>query len=605
MHPLKEVTPLMKLWFSLFFSLVLLFAGTTAVQAQDLIPNPKVLDESLFPDGFGVRGGTLTIDNVDNPRTFNPIIQFESSSDAVNAHLHAALLEGGFGTPDALAEAFEVSDDLLTITLVLREGLTFSDGEPLTSEDVLFTINDVVFNDDVISRKTLWLINNQFPTVTAPDERTIVVTTPVPAPIVVLINLQLQEILPQHKLAQFVNKLNPDVPPGTFNEAWNIGTDVSEIVGAGPYKIASFTADQQVVLERNPFFWKVDPEGTQLPYLDQIVLPVVSDDNVRLLRFINEETQIYGPVPEDLPVLQQRQADGITTIVGTTAGTTGDNFFTFNQDAANPNLKQLFRDVRFRQAMSRSLDRQTIIDIFRNGLAEARFGPGMSPTFWFGVQDDLDFPRQDFDIDEAVRLLDEIDLADTDGDGIREFGASYPNPGEPVEFELIVPEGSRVLISESDFWAQDLETIGVRVNLNPISFNTLVGRISGSRPAEYEAVRIAIGGGGDPNLAADIYASRGPLHLYKYSDENGEDVPEYQQRLDELFTRQAVTDGDARFEVVAEIQELLAENVPLIWIANGVGLLSFREDQLGNFAGIRLDATVNAVEIVFRRDLAQ
>lgn len=595
----------MKRFLIFSLSLLVIVAWTATSQAQDdtLIPNPKIVSEDQFPDGLGTVGGNVVIDNVDNPRTFNPVIQFESSSDAVNSHLHAALIEGG-ADPGALAEALEVSDDGLTVTLILREGLRFSDGQPLTIEDVLFTLNDVVFNPDVVSRKTLWRVNGVFPTVAAVDERTVTFTTPVPFP-PILLNLAVQEILPKHKLAQFVHKLNADVPAGTFNEAWNIGTPVDEIVGAGPFRLASFIADQQVVLERNPFYWKVDPEGTRLPYLDQIILPVVSDDNVRLLRFINEETDIFGPSPEDLPVLQQRSQDGIRVLVGPQAGTTGDNFFTFNQDAPDPNLRQLFRDARFRQAMSHALDRQTIIDIFRNGLAEPRFGPGMAAAFWSGVQDDPSFPRFNLNLDEAARLLDELDLTDGDGDGIREFGASYPTPGNPVEFELIVPEGSRVLISEADFWAQDLETVGVRVNLNPISFNTLVGRVSTSRPAEFEAVRISIGGGGDPNFAQDVFTSQGPLHLYKFSDADGVDVPGYQLEIDDLFARQAVSvDGNERFQIVAQIQVLLAQNAPLIWIVNGQGLLSFREDRLGNFQGISLDATIVASELVYRRDLA-
>jgi peptide/nickel transport system substrate-binding protein len=541
----------MRRFISLAFSLLLVSIFAVGALAQELIPNPKILSEDLFVDGLGVRGGQVVIDNVDNPRTFNPIVQFESSSDAINAHLHATLLEQQ-GTIDGLAEAAEVSEDGLSITLLLREGLKFSDGEPLTSADVLFTLNDVVFNPDVVSRKTLWIINDEFPTVTAPDERTVVVTTSVPAVNVMTINLLLQEILPRHKLADSVSALNANVPPGAFNEAWNIGTPVQDIVGAGPFRIKSFTADQQVVLERNPFFWKVDPEGTQLPYLDEIVLPVFSDDNVRLLRYINGETDIYGPTPEDLPVLQQRADEGIELLVGTQASTLGDDFFAFNQDASNPNLRQLFRDVRFRQAMSHALDRDAIIDLFRNTLAEARFGPGMSSAFWFGVQDAADFPRKDFDLTMAENLLDQLDISDGDGDGIREFGSSYPNPGEPVEFELVVPEGTRVLIAEADFWSQDLDALGIRANLNPISFNTLVGRLIGSRPAEYEAVRIAIGGGGDPNLAADIYASTGPLHFYKFSDATRDDVPDYQQRIDELFSLQAITEGEQRFQHVAE-----------------------------------------------------
>ncbi len=601
----------MKRLLSVLLALAVVLSGAAPLRAQDdtLIPNPKVVSEDQFPDGLGTPGGSVVVDNVDNPRSFNPIIQFESSSDAVNAHLHAPLLEvnPAQGTLEgALAEGFEISEDNLTVTVFLREGLTFSDGEPLDVEDVLFTFNDVVFNDDVVSRKTLWRVNDTFPTVTAPDARTVVFETPVPFLPTLLINLTIQEILPRHKLADSVHALNPDVPAGTFNEAWNIGTPVAEVVGAGPFRLKSFVADQQAVLERNPFYWKVDPNGTRLPYLDEIVLPVVSDDNVRLLRFVNEETDIYGPVPEDLPVLQQRSQQGIQVIVASQAGTGGDSFFTFNQDASNPNLRQLFRDARFRRAMSHALDRQAIIDTFRNGLAEARFGPGMPRSFWSGVQDQVDFPRHEFDLDEAESLLDALDLSDADGDGVREFGESYPNPGEPVEFELIAPEGSRVFVSEADFWGQDLESLGIRANLNPTSFNTLVGRLTGNRPADYEAVRIAIGGGGDPSLAADIFASTGPLHFYKFSDASGTDVPEYQLELDRLFAQQATTlDGDERFAIVAEIQRLLAENVPLIWIASGQGLLAFREDRLANFQGLSLDATIIGSELVYRRDLAE
>jgi len=85
----------MKRFLSVLLAFALVLSGVATLHAQDdtLIPNPKVVSEDQFPDGLGTSGGSVVVDNVDNPRSFNPIIQFESSSDAVNAHLHAPLLE--------------------------------------------------------------------------------------------------------------------------------------------------------------------------------------------------------------------------------------------------------------------------------------------------------------------------------------------------------------------------------------------------------------------------------------------------------------------------------------------------------------------------------
>ncbi|MGQ9601370.1 MAG: ABC transporter substrate-binding protein [Candidatus Bipolaricaulia bacterium] len=565
--------------------LALVGLSLPAQQATNFLVVPL---ENL-PDGPGRRGGTVTIDNIDSPKTFNPIVEQENSSNAVTALLNAPLIEPD-GSP-AVAQSYEISADERTITFVLREGLRFSDGTPVTTADVLFTFNEILFNPVVQSNKASWLISGRFPEVEALDERTVRITTPVPVPGLLSLIASVP-ILPKHLLADAIEA-------GEFNRAWGIDTPPERIAGLGPFRLKSYTPGQQVVLERNPFYWKVDPNGTQLPYLDRIVLPIVSDDNVRLLRFINGQTDIYPPRAEDLPLIQARASEGFRVLVSP-AGTSDINVFAFNQDAADPNLRQLFRDVRFRRAMAYAADREAMISTNLNGLGEPRYGPGIDSTYWIG--DQLGFPSFPFNLGKAASLLDELGLKDIDGDGIREFPAGFPNPGGPVQFNILTVQGSSILTSDALIFNDDLGKLGLKATVTPVNFNTLVDRLIGSRPPDYQVARISLGGGGDPNFLREIYSSKGELHFWKFSDGLGQDLPDWQKEVDRLLEEQAIAaDMNKRFELLSEFQVLVAENQPLIFLYNAQGLEAYREDRLGNFSGTTLSVTLVRPELLFRR----
>jgi peptide/nickel transport system substrate-binding protein len=578
-----------KLAFLMVLALALVLVGLSLPAQQASTTNFLIVPPESFPDGLGRRGGTVTIDNIDNPRTFNPIIEQENSSNAVTALLNAPLIEAD-GSP-AVAQAYELSADERSITLVLREGLKFSDGVPVTVEDVVFTFNEVLFNPEVQSNKASWRVAGRFPKVEALDEQTIRITMPAAVPGLLSLIASVP-ILPRHLLAEAV-------AAGEFNRAWGVDTPPEKIAGLGPFRLKSYTPGQQVVLERNPFYWKADPNGTQLPYLDRIVLPIVSDDNVRLLRFINGQTDIYPPRAEDLPLIRARASEGFRVLVSP-AGTVDINAFAFNQDAADPNLRRLFREVRFRQAMAYAADREAMISTNLNGLGEPRYGPGIDPTYWIG--DQPDFPSYPFDLGKAAALLDELGLKDTDGDGVREFPPGYPNPGVPVQFNILTVQGSSVLTSDALIYSADLGKIGLKAAVTPVNFNTLVDRLIGSRPPDYQVARISLGGGGDPSFLREIYSSQGGLHFWKFSDALGEELPDWQREVDRLLEEQAIAlDMNRRFELLSQFQVLVAENQPLIFLYNAQGLEAYREDRVGNFSGTTLSVTLVRSELLFRR----
>lgn len=588
----------------LLFILLGLFAwsGTEGTLPEE----PKVIPAEQFPDGYGSRGGTLIIDLRDDPRTFNPIVEFGSSSYAVNSLIHGTLLEmiplpeGKALLVPGLAKAFEVLSDLRTIKLYLRKGLKFSDGHPLTADDVLFTFNDVVFNPDVGGRKSLWQVKGngelKFPTVEKIDNYTVQIETPILAP-QILGNLANQVVLPEHLLAGKVHKLNPDVSPGSFNDAWGINTPPEQIAGTGPFRLKSYITGDKVVLERNPYYWKVDPRGVQLPYLDEIIMPIVPDDKVRMERFINGNTDIYRPIPDDLASIPP-EYKGILE-----PETVGDSVFVFNQDADNEDLKSLFREPKFREAMSYTVDRQAIIDNVWLKLAEPRCSPGVARAFWIGgdiLNDPENFPWCHFNLDRAAELLGELGLNDIDGDGIREF----PD-GQIVSFELLVLAGARVPHYEADLFAADLRKIGIKVSVHQVSFPVLIERLFSSN---YEVARIGLSGGGDPNFIADIYTSCGSLHFYRFSDcEDGQPSPDegWQKEVDELFAQQASeVDPEKRAEIIKNLQRIIAKNLPFIWTVKGSKLCAARFDRIANFECSSLlgDSTILNSEIIYRKD---
>jgi len=626
-------------------------------------PSPKVLGPEQGLTELGRPGGKIVVGTTVGPKTLNPLIAQETSSTAITDMMHAGLVEVNPITAEiepALAESWEISEDKKTITFHLRKGLKWSDGEPFTADDVIFTFNDLVFNPDVnTDYRDILQVKGEPIKFEKVDDYTIKVILPEPfRPIFRAIG---GSILPKHKLAQYVAKLNPGaegdlravrniieenrealdaaklaaleeqlaalekainaqdlagikalvpqvadslaglapeeegllaalekaqeelnlivahaeegkfkgVPPGTFNNAWSLAAKPEEFAGLGPFVFKEYVADQQVVLERNPYYWKVDSRGTQLPYIDQLVFLVTGTLDTTFLKFQTGELDTYGPRPEDWPIIQeQKEEKGWVTVQdGPTFGT---NFVTFNQDVEDPTLREIFRDVRFRRAIAYAVDKQTIIDNIYHGLAIPQWSPVSVPSPFYDREET--FKKYEFDLDKAAELLDEIGLKDTDGDGIREF----PD-GRDFSFTLITNSGNNIREDIGNLLTDDLKKIGVKVNFKPIDFNALVTNLLGGN---YEAVIIGFTGGVEPNNGANVWKSDGGLHFWHYS---AKDEPyEWERRVDELFDEGATTfDEQKAKEAYVEFQRLVSEHLPVIYTVN-MQFLYASKKTLGN-----------------------
>src|SRR5258705_2823240 len=224
----------------------------------------------------GVRGGRLKLANFADPKTFNPITANETSSLDVIYWLFDALVKKNQITGEmepGLAERWTVEPDKKSWTFCLRKGVRWSDGQPFNADDVIFTYNDVVYNTNIVNVKVdyIRLAGKDFE-VTKIDDFTFRVVTPeIYGPFLEFFAFEVR-MLPQHILSRAVTEKR-------FEAAYGIGTPPNELVGTGPFRLKQYKPGQYTLVERNPYYWAVDSKGQRLPYVDNVIMMIVPDQN--------------------------------------------------------------------------------------------------------------------------------------------------------------------------------------------------------------------------------------------------------------------------------------------------------------------------------------
>ncbi len=224
----------------------------------------------------GTRGGKLVYRVSSPPKTFNYLLANDEPSILTAFFLlNSRLVEFDHSTQTyvpGLAEAWTTSADRLSVDIKLRDGLKFSDGQPLTSSDVAFTLEAAYDerNKADVFRDAL-LINGKPISVKVIDARNLQFVLPetIAAPENYLYNIA---VLPR-------SVLEAEEKAGRLSEAWKITSPPTSVVSSGPFVVASAAAGERIVLKRNPYYWKRDAQGTQLPYLDELTLQIVPDAN--------------------------------------------------------------------------------------------------------------------------------------------------------------------------------------------------------------------------------------------------------------------------------------------------------------------------------------
>ncbi len=562
---------------------VLILAGLLLVsslaafgQGYDTMP----ADAMIYPIGvagtayadleLGARGGTLNVANIEDPKAWNNHTAHETSTTWFTNRMHKGLVNldhlTGAIVPD-LAKSYEISEDGLVLTFHLRQGLMWSDGMPITADDVLFTYNDVVLNEDVDcnSRDGQLLPDGTYPICEKVDDYTVTFTlSTIFRPILNSIGVN---IMPKHVLAQFVHKLNPDVPAGTFNETWTLETPLDELVGNGPWMVTDYQVNVSVTMERNPYYWAYDPAGTQLPYYDKIVTHIVTNQDVSMLKFRNGEVDVYALRPEDIAVLLPESVGKGFSVMITDFPLYGTTWFMINQDigladGTDTEKRELYRNVEFREALAHLIDKDTMIQNVLNGLGAPQWSPLSVPSPFYAGRDEYGGPITEadaviFEYDPALAAskLDALGVVDQDGDGWRDLPS-----GAPLGIELNTNDNTvrtaSCLILQDDFRA-----VGLNLNFQVVDFNTLVNELFA---ATGDLIYLGLTGGDEPNSGSNVYRSCGALHAYRFSA--CDDPDEVDLRIDELLALGANTfDLDEAFEYYKEYQQLLAHQLGYVY----------------------------------------
>ena len=484
------------------------------------------------------------------PTVYNRYLDGSAAADLISLLTNATLVRVNRSTDaiePALAERWALSPDGLTYTLSLRHDVRFSDGAPFTAADVLFTAR-VLFDTRVDSPLASTLrVDGKPLTFAAPDDFTVTVSLPSAfAPGLRL--LDNMPILPRHKLEEALNA-------GSLREKARVGSTLDELAGLGPFKLVEHVAGQRLVFIRNPYYWRKDDHGRQLPYLDRLTVAILPDQNTEAVRLGAGEIDLMsnGDIrPDDYATFKRLSDEGRLKLMDAGIGL-DPNFLWFNLTPQGK-VAPWLRDRRARQAISFAVDRQVMADTVYLGAAVPIYGP-VSPgnKVWFSPS----APQYPHDASRARELLAAAGLSDRDSDGMLEDAV-----GRPARFSVMTQKGNTLRERGAAMIQEHLRLIGISVDIVALDVRTLQTRwMSG----DYESIYMgAQASATDPALNADFWLSSGPFHFWN----PGQRVPatEWEARMDAMMRRQAAASAlEERQQLFAGVQQIMGEELPAIY----------------------------------------
>ncbi len=560
---------------------VLLVALLAMTVSAALPPNPLVMDPALFQE-IGTKGGELVLGLGSSPRSFNFYGVVDGPSYTVIYNFLDPLVMENPATGEiipGLAESWTIDETGTVVTFTLRD-VKWSDGTPFTADDVVFTLEHVVMNPNAEGnsqdRFTLGGKPVEWKKI---DDRTVQAILPVPYGAFTRV-LSHALILPKHKFESYIHALNPAVEKGSINKAWTLDTPLKDVVGTGPFVVTEYIVDQKIVLEPNPYSWKVDPEGNQLPYVDRLVYLIVQDAEVMMAKFRAGEIHRITPTGQNYPGLKQDELAGrpYKILAGSPVDPTpSPPHLSFNWDVADPELQELFRNDTFRQAMEYTVDRHRIIEDVYNTLAIIPGVPVLPANTAF-YNPEIENIMRPYDPEQAKQMLDSIGIVEKNGVRV------LPS-GRPLEITLTAAANMQANNDIAVILKSEWEELGIQTHLQLIS-STLVGEKR--QAGEFEAMIEAFGNQPDPQLRKAIWQPGRPLYYWHGSTMDKEQNPiignmvGWELRVFELFELAEVEmDPVQRKALYDEWQAIFAEKVPVIFIAKGMALTAV-SDKVGN-----------------------
>jgi peptide/nickel transport system substrate-binding protein len=539
-------------------------------------PPQKNSEELLvFPGDIGHLGGRLVVALRGEPKTLNPLIAADSRSREVIAVMQADLVHINRATQltePAVAKSWKISPDGLQYTLVLRQGIKFSDGHPLDVDDVLFTFRVYLDENVHATQRDLLIVGGKPIAVRKVDMRTIVFQLAKPYGVGERLFDGLA-ILPRHLLEKPYQE-------GKIGQIGSLVTGANLWAGLGPFRLKEYVAGQRLVLERNPYYWKSDDKGHRLPYLDELVFLFVPSADAQVLKFQSGETDVISQLGAENFSVLLRQQRGYTMV---DAGPGLEyNFLFFNlNDAGEKTTPEMqrkqkwFREVKFRQAVSAIVDREAIVRLVYQGRGAPLWGP-VTPGNRRWVNTSI--ARSARSLDRARSLLKDAGFYWANGPA--GDPALVDPSGKTVDFSILTSSSNADRAKMAALIQDDLKQLGMRVQVVPLEFRSLLDRVTQTK--EYDACVLGlVSFDTDPN--SDLYAwlSSGGTHLWNPSQAHP-GTP-WEAEIDRLMEQQLVTPNhEERKQLYDRVQEILAEEQPMIFLASP-DILVGAKNSVGNF----------------------
>ncbi len=546
----------------------------------------------------GKFGGSIVFSTIgEGPKTFNPF----NTKDATSATMAGLMFDGLVSTKadtgeviPKLAKSFEMSPDGKVYTFNLRRGIKWSDGKPITADDVVFSWNKILLAGlGNTSTRDSVLIDGQLPRVEKVDDYTVKFT--IIKPFAPFLRMLSASIAPKHVFEPVVKKGEK-----YFDSFWSTTTPPSDFVVNGAFKLKQYLAAQRVVFVKNPNYYEINLKGEKLPYLDKIIYLIVGDLNNETFKFEAHELDSIGLRGSNVGRYKKREAksDYIIYNLGPDTGTmfVAINLNTRKNDNGkyyvDPKKQVWFNDLNFRSAIDYALDRKSMVNNIANGLASPLFTSESLNAIYLNKSLAAGHPQ---DINKAKEYLKQSGFYWKNKD-------LYDKKGNRVEFDLYTNAGNTEREAIGVMVKQDLADLGIKVNFKPVEFNSLVNKLVNSY--DWDLVIMGLTGSPlEPHDGKNVWYSNGSLHLFNQRpSEQATDRLPWEVQLDKIFDAASLKTNFAdRKKLYDEYQQIIYDEKPIIYLYSPVRVTAIRK-KFGNIFPSPLSGVAyNLEEIYIKR----